>query len=158
MLETPRLLLRAMHEDDTPALFAIYGDPEVMRYASDEPFPDLATVALMLRSVAELLASGKSLEWALVEKASAQLVGTCGLHSFDEESNSAEVGCMLARSAWGRGLMREALPVLFDYARSLGITQLHADIDAPNERSIRLFRQLGFVYRHDTFYELDLTT
>lgn len=71
-LETERLLLRAMREDDAPALFAIYGDPEVMRYASDDPFPDLSTVSLMLRSVTRLLAEGQSLarsacsrSWAL---------------------------------------------------------------------------------------------
>ena len=99
-LETERLLLRAMRADDAPALFAIYGDPEVMRYAGDEPFPDQITVGVMLRSVARLLAAGESLEWAV--KATGQLVGTCGLHSFDEGHDAAEVGCMLARSAWGR--------------------------------------------------------
>jgi RimJ/RimL family protein N-acetyltransferase len=153
-LETERLLLRPMREGDTPALFAIYGDPEVIRYAGDEPFPDEATVSVMLRSVARLLAAGESLEWALVEKASGQLVGTCGLHSFDEEHDAAEVGCMLARAAWGRGVMQEALPALFGYAQDmLGVRLLRADIDAPNLRSVRLFERLGFAHTHTTIYE-----
>jgi [ribosomal protein S5]-alanine N-acetyltransferase len=156
-LQTERLLLRAMLADDAPALFAIYGDPEVMRYAADEPFPDEATVTVMLRSVARLLAAGEALEWAVVERASGQLVGTCGLHSFDEAANAAEVGCMLARAAWGRGMMREALGALFRYAHDeLGITQLRADIDAPNSRSIRLFTQLGFAHAHGTIYTREL--
>ena len=154
ILETERLLLRAMREGDAPALFAIYGDPEVMRYAGDEPFPDQATVSVMLRSVARLLAAGESLEWAVVEKAGGQLIGTCGLHSFDEEHDAAEVGCMLARAAWGRGVMREVLPELFRYAQqTLGVRLLRADIDAPNLRSVRLFERLGFAHARTTIYE-----
>lgn len=154
ILETERLLLRPMRQEDAPALFAIYGDPEVMRYAGDEPFPDEATIVVMLQSVARLLAAGESLEWAVVERASGQLVGTCGLHGFDQATDAAEVGCLLARTAWGRGLMREALLTLFRYAQDeLGVRLLRADIDAPNLRSIRLFAGLGFVHTGDTLYE-----
>lgn len=156
-LETGRLLLRPLRDEDAPALLTIYGDPEVMRYAGDEPFPDEATVAVMLRSVARLLAAGESLEWAVVERAAGQLVGTCGLHSFDEAADAAEVGCLLARAAWGRGVMGEALPALFRYAHdTLGVKLLRADIDAPNLRSIRLFGRLGFVHIRDTLYEREL--
>lgn len=156
-LETERLLLRPMRQEDAPALFAIYGDPEVMRFAGDEPFPDEATVAVMLRSVARLLAAGESLEWAVVERSSGRLVGTCGLHGFDEAAEAAEVGCLLARAAWGRGLMREALPALFRYAQDeLGVRLLLADIDAPNLRSIRLFTALGFVHSRDVLYDRKL--
>lgn len=156
-LETERLLLRPMRQEDAPSLYMIYGDPEVMRYAGDEPFPDEATVGVMLGSVARLLEAGESLEWAAVERASGQLVGTCGLHGFDEAADVAEVGCLLARAAWGRGLMGEALLTLFRYAQDeLGIRLLLADIDAPNLRSIRLFESLGFVHTRDTLYERKL--
>lgn len=156
-IETERLLLRAMGPEDGPALLAIYGDPEVMRYASDEPFADLETVGLMLASVARLLAAGESLEWAVVERATGQVVGTCGLHSFDEAADAAEVGCMLARAAWGRGLMGEALPALFRYAgEGLGVRLLRADIDAPNLRSIGLFARLGFAHSGGSLYEREL--
>ena len=156
-LATGRLLLRPMREEDTPPLFAIYGDPQVMRYASDEPFPDERTVALMLRSVARLLAGGLSLEWAVVEKATGQLVGTCGLHGFDEEREAVEVGCMLAHSAWGQGVMREALSALFCYAQdALGVRLLRAEIDGPNLRSVHLFTRLGFVHVEGTTYEREL--
>jgi RimJ/RimL family protein N-acetyltransferase len=146
-----------MQPSDAPALFAIYGDPDVMQYASDEPFPNMETVSVMLASVAHLLATGESLEWAVIEKVTRALVGTCGLHSFDEGVSAAEVGCMLARAAWGRGIMREALPALFNYAQEvLAVRVLRADIDAPNQRSLRLFRQLGFHHAHDTIYERTL--
>jgi RimJ/RimL family protein N-acetyltransferase len=142
-----------MVPEDSSALFAIYGDPEVMQYASDDPFPNEATVAVMLQSVADLLASGESLEWAIAEQATDRLIGTCGLHSFDETTCSAEVGCMLARTAWSHGYMQEALGALFCYAvEKLGIVLLYADIDTPNQASLRLFTRLGFVQAGETRY------
>lgn len=153
-LHTPRLALRALHAGDAPALFAIYGDAEVMRFASDPPFAEPATVQTMLASVARLLLEGESLEWGLVERDGGALVGTCGLHSFESHAGSAEVGCLLARHAWGRGLMREALAAVIEEARGpLGLAQLRADVDGANLRSIQLFSSLGFQPVEGTLYE-----
>lgn len=160
-LQTPRLLLRSLDGQDSADLFAIYGDPVVMRFVGEPPFPELATVAQMLASVERLLATGESLEWGLVERSSDRLVGTCGLHSFEEDLyqagfRQAEVGCMLARSRWGQGLMGEALGALMEFAQGLGLTTLLADIDQENGPSQRLFRRLGFVWQGNTHYRLRL--
>jgi RimJ/RimL family protein N-acetyltransferase len=144
-LQATRLRLRPLHPGDVDALFAIYGDAGVMRHASDPPFPAPETVLEMLASVERLLAEGGSMEWAIEELQQRELIGTCGLHGFDRPTASAEVGCLLARKAWGHGYMREALIVLFDHAKqSLGLAGLRADIDATNARSLRLFAALGF--------------
>ena len=142
-----------MRERDVEELFVIYGDPEVMRYTGEEAFSGLQMVPTMLASVDRLLAAGSSLEWG-IEEQNGELIGTCGLHSFEPASSSAEVGCMLARKAWGKGYMHEALVAMFGYAKQhLGLVCLRADIDAPNTRAIRLFRTLGFQHAHATFYE-----
>lgn len=154
-ITTPRLVLRALGEADVDDLFAIYGDAEVMRHASDAPFPTRDTVYQMLASVAALRTTGESLEWGMVLRSSGRVVGTCGLHNFVE--TTAEVGCLLARSQWGSGRMAEALAALFAYARDeLGLTTLVADIDAPNLRSIRFFAKMGFVQQERTIYQYTL--
>ncbi|MEM1252331.1 MAG: GNAT family N-acetyltransferase [Cyanobacteria bacterium P01_H01_bin.21] len=152
-LETDRLTLRSMSVSDKASLFAIYGDPEVMRFASDETFPTPATVDEMLSSVNRLFSEQISLEWGIERRADQALIGTCGLHSFDLTNNLAEVGCMLARSAWGHGYMQEALNEVIRYAVcDRKIKCLQADIDALNHRSIRLFSKLGFVHQDGTIY------
>jgi RimJ/RimL family protein N-acetyltransferase len=143
VLHGPRLSLRAMEADDAPALFAIYGDPEVMAYTDEPPFPDLATVDLMLASVRRLLASGESLEWAIV--LDQQVIGTCGLHSFELAPRSAQVGCLLRRDHWGQGHMAHAIGLLARYAGDvLRLQSLAADVAPDNQRAQRLFRKLGY--------------
>lgn len=154
-LETTRLRLRAMRADDAAALFAIYGDPQVMRYAGGNPLPAPGAVWLMLQSVERWRAEGQSLEWGMEERVTGLLIGTCGLHSVNPHELSIEVGCMLARAAWGHGYMREALTPVIAYARdTLGVASVRADIAAANVRSLQLFARLGFTGAGPNTYEL----
>ena len=140
-----RILLRALRRDDAARLLDLYGDPVVMRYTDERPFPDLNTVDLMLESVRTLLASGESLEWAIALKDDDVLIGTCGLHSFDWTTATAEVGCLLMRSEWGKQYMSEAVRLLMDYAEDvLRLWRLKADVAAENHRAQRLFSSLGY--------------
>ena len=145
VLHGNRLTLRAMSDADAAALFAIYGDPDVMRHTDETPFPGVETVAVMLASVRRLLTEGASLEWAIVLHASDEVVGTCGLHGFDHDARAAQVGCMLRRTCWGQGYMTEAIALLTRYAvDGLHLQRLVADIAPDNERSQRLFRRIGY--------------
>lgn len=156
-LEARRLWLRALHFGDVHSLFAIFGDAEVMRYAGEDPFRELSTVIRMLVHMDEQRIEGRSMEWGIQVRSGQGLIGTCSLHGLDRSRGLADVGCMLARTAWGHGYMQEALDTLFDYARhGLGLTLLQADIDAPNHRSIRTFAALGFKQVDATLYQFRL--
>lgn len=156
-LRGERLVLRAMADSDAEALFDIYGDPQVMKYTDEPPFPGLETVGLMLRSVRELLAKGESLEWAVALRDGDQVVGTCGLHSFDSALRRAEVGCLLKRSAWGNGYMSEALGLLADFAEDvLRLNCLVADVAVENSQARRLFNKLGYRQAREGMLEIDL--
>ena len=152
-----RIFLRSLRQDDAARLLDLYGDPVVMRFTDERPFPDLDTVALMLESVRTLLASGESLEWAIALKESDVLIGTCGLHSFDRATATAEVGCLLMRAEWGKHYMSEALRLLMGYAGDvLRLRRLVADVAAENHRSQRLFRSMGYRRVDAETWEVDL--
>jgi len=145
VLSSSRLILRAMLDADNADLFAIYGDPVVMQYTGEVPFPHMGTVRLMLESVRRLLDAGESLEWAIVLRDSGTVIGTCGLHGFDRKKGSAQTGCLLRRDAWGHGYMSEALGLVMDYAaKELRLRFLIADVSPENALARRLFRHLGF--------------
>ena len=146
-LTTPRLTLRSITPSDDDDLFTIYGDPEVMQFASDPPFTDRVQVAQLRVSVARLLAERISIEWGIVVNQDARLVGTCGLHSFTPDRTQAEIGCLLARAAWGQGIMFEALSAVIHFGcQTLALQMIVANIDARNYRSLALFDRLGFHY------------
>ncbi|MGF1689158.1 GNAT family N-acetyltransferase [Photobacterium japonica] len=163
-LQGVRLTLRPIMFSDREDLFAIYGNAEVMKYTDEPPFPTLETVDQMLASVTALERADASYEWAItlvsdgasdkstdtrerVITTREKMIGTCGLHSFNDDRTQCEVGCMLNAHYWRQGYMTEALQVLMDHAATLGITELWAEIDAANVASISLFTHLGFMYQ-----------
>ncbi|MDD1795425.1 GNAT family N-acetyltransferase [Enterovibrio makurazakiensis] len=139
-----RVDLRTIQTSDADDLFEIYGNAQTMEFASDPVFSSQGMILQLLESVVRLEKSGESLEWAVVERASNKVIGTCGLHSFSEADHSCEVGCLLNSEYWQQGYMSEALLLLFAYAKSFGIRKLNADIDGDNFRSQALFKKLGF--------------
>ncbi|MFO1413799.1 MAG: GNAT family protein [Burkholderiales bacterium] len=141
-----RARLRAVTTADVPALFALFSDPEVMRYWSRPPFTDEAQARKLVRDIHAGYRSGELIQWAVTVDGRDELVGTCTLFHFVPSCRRAEVGYVLARRLWGQGVMRDALGTLVAHAfGALDCHRLEADIDPANVPSARLLEALGFV-------------
>lgn len=144
-ITTERLRLRWLTPADVPALFAIFGDPEVCRYWSRPALHDLAAAQALHAEIVQYFADRSLLQWGLAERTSDRVVGTCTLAALSLEHRRAEVGFALARAEWGRGYVAEALPALIAFAfDTLALHRLEADVDPRNARSIRLLERVGF--------------
>lgn len=143
VLHHESVTIRRIYETDLPALFAVYGDPAVMHFASDPPFTTMAMMEQFYASVLAGYTSGDYYELAIVFDQTA--IGTCSLHGFTPDGHQVEIGYLLHRGYWRRGIMSNVLTLLVSYLfRQLPIMQVVADIDAENLPSRRLVTKLGF--------------
>jgi ribosomal-protein-alanine N-acetyltransferase len=144
-IETERLLLRTWLPGDLPALAAIYGDPETMRYIlSGTKTPEQTRAAMQAMNDANDR-DGCSL-WPVVVKESSELIGACGLMS-TERSDTFELGFVFAPGARGRGYALEAARASIAYGfDALHAARIVALVDPPNARSIVLLRKLGMSF------------
>ncbi len=137
---------------DADALFAIYGDARVMRYWSRPPFARRGEAVRMLQAMSRGAKDGSWRSWVVTragDKAGGA-IGVCSLFHFVESCRRAEIGYILARAQWGKGIMSEALAAVIAHAfgappAGLGLRRLEADADPRNAASIRLLTRLGFV-------------
>lgn len=153
-LETERLRLRMMREEDLEVVAAMSADPEVMRYLSKTGEP--VSRAQAWRTIATVLGHwqlrGYGM-WAIEEKASGLCVGRGGLWR-PEGWPAMEVGWSLARAAWGKGYATEMAHAALKVAREeLGAKHLISVIHPENVRSIRVAERLGENYEAD--FELE---
>lgn len=144
-IPTERLTLRWLVPDDVPALWTIFGDPDVCRYWSRPALPDVDAARRLHEEIARLFETRSLFQWGVAERATGAVVGTCTLAALSTEHRRAEVGFALAHAAWGRGYVAELLPALVGFAfETLGLHRLEADVDPRNARSIRALERVGF--------------
>jgi [ribosomal protein S5]-alanine N-acetyltransferase len=144
-LRGARTCLRGPHEDDAPALFAVFSDPVVMRYWSRAPMLEPSEAAGMVVEIADRFARREMLNWMVADVRTDAVIGTCTLFHFDGRHRRAEIGYALRSDLWGRGLASEAVSQVLDWGfRALGLHRIEADIDPRNAASRRLLARLGF--------------
>ncbi len=146
-LSTPRLVIRAVRHSDLDDLFEVNGDHEVTRFLPYATWQSRDDGVAWLTRMTSLVERGNARQLVVVRKDDDKVIGTLLLFNFDPASARLELGYVLGRAHWGRGLMREALQSVCAYAfGSLGIRRLEAEVHSGNVASIRLIRSLGFVH------------
>lgn len=148
-LSGERIRLRWLTENDLDALLDVFGDERVARFIGIPLLRSLDDARELLRDVEHRFRAGDLFQWGVAltagETEDDRVVGTCTLAGIDRKNRRAEIGFALAPAHWGRGLMSEALPLLFDHAfGTLGLHRMEADVDPRNEPSLRLMDRLGF--------------
>ncbi len=144
-LKGQRVKIRWLKDADLPALFKIFSDSEVTRYWSSPPLQHRDDAEKLLDDIRSLFQSRTLFQWGVVRVEDDAVIGTCTLARLDATHGIAEVGFALARDRWGRGYMKEALPLMIDFAFSrLELRRLEADVDPRNIASLRLLERFGF--------------
>lgn len=142
-LESDRLILRMLREDDFEQYSLMCTDPEVMRFLNNgKPLTPLEVWRQMAYFVGHWHFRGYGI-WAVEEKASGNLVGRIGF--LDPIGwPGFELGWTLNRASWGKGYATEGARRALKYA----FTELDRDhiislIAPENIASIKVAERIG---------------
>ena len=146
-VETERLRLRELTEDDVERMHAIYGDAETMRYigSAGRPTPDVDATR---RTLGVLLDHGVQhgfTLWAIDERDGDQLVGVAGLLLVEGRGPDVETAYLVRRDRWWLGYATEALHAVLGIARSLGLERVIALAYPGNHASRRVMEKAGMI-------------
>lgn len=115
MLETKRLVLRELIQEDFDDVCKLLRDPVVM-YAYEGAFNEQEVQEWLDKQFRRYANDGFGL-WGVVEKSSGELIGQCGvtLQEFDGKQ-VPEVGYLFRKEFWHRGYATEAAIACKEYA------------------------------------------
>lgn len=157
-LTTERLTLRAITEADAAALFAIFSDPEVMRYWSSPAMKSMDDARALALEIETLWRQRTLFQWGVTVRGDDTVVGTCTLYRWDRRHARAELGYALRRDRWGRGIASETVSGVLDFAFDrMGLHRVGADTDPRNAASERVLLRLGFARegrQRETYHHL----
>ncbi len=141
-LETDRLILRMVRNEDFEAYAAICADPDVMRFLGGRTFDRIEAWRHMAAVVGHWHLRGYG-PWAVEEKATGQLVGRIGFFNPDGWP-AFELGWVLGRQFWGKGYATEGARRALSYAfNELDKPHVISLIHPDNRGSIRVAERLG---------------
>lgn len=143
-LKSSRIGFRKLEENDLPKLVKLDMDPEVRAF-----FPGgISTPALLREKIAKSRASflehGYG-EFSMTELKTKRFIGRAGFAALDD--GEIEVGYLLLKEYWGRGLASEALAALLGWAgQSLSVPRILAYAPVDHQASLGVMRKAGMRY------------
>ena len=147
ILETQRLTIRKLDEDDAPFMLALLNDEAFIRFIGDRQVrtEEEARAYIRTGAMASYAEHGHGLY--LVESRQLRVaIGTCGILR-REALPDPDLGFAFAAEHRAKGYGREAASAVLQYAKNvLGIARIAAIVSPANEPSLRLLYSLGFLF------------
>lgn len=158
VLETERLILRAISQEDVPAMFYQRSKRELMEYISIPLLKSKQEAEDLVNNYQFLFEQKISISWAITVKGSPEMIGTVGYPRISKEHYRGEIGYSLDPVYWGKGYMNEAVGEVLKYGfNNLKFHRIEAVINPENAASVNLALKHGFVkeayFKDYTFFD-----
>ena len=137
VIETERLLLREMTEEDFSALYKVLADPEIMKYYP-HVFDESGVRRWILRNIERYNVFGFGL-WAVCLKTTGEMIGDCGLtmQLIDGEIKP-EIGYHIRVDKQRKGYAKEAAIAVRDWTfHNTPINVIYSYMKHTNEPSYK---------------------
>ena len=142
IFETARLRLRSPRQEDSAVIFDSYArDQLVTRYLVWLPHQSIETTEKFIALCIEQWANASAFPYVITQKSDARLVG---MMDFRLHQHGANLGYVLAKEHWGRGMMTEAARCVVEHALTQqGLYRVQAFCDVDNIPSARVLEKVG---------------
>ncbi len=107
-LETERLILRKFTLDDVENMFDYASKPEVSRFVPWEAHRSVEDSYNFINYILKQYEVGKLAPWAIALKENNKVIGTIDFVDWSPSHYRAEIGFILSKDYWGKGLIVEA--------------------------------------------------
>lgn len=135
--------LELFSEKHVPGVAAMLGDPDVLRFTRvPEPVPEDFSTMWVVR-YEEARRDGTREAFAVVEDG--EFLGLALAPSVDRDTQTAELGYVVAPAARGRGVATEALRRLTEWAFGEGMLRIELLISVDNPASKKVAERCGYV-------------
>ncbi len=143
LFQTRRLVVQRLVPADAEGMFAVYGDPQVSRWAGDgQPLPLSECVRWVEVTERNVAQRGYGM-CAVRRHGEPALLGCCGLVHPGGQAE-AEVKYAFHRDAWGQGLASEVVPALLRWGfETFGLPEIIATVMPANTASLKVLHKAG---------------
>ncbi len=157
-LETDRLILRDLMDEDVHDLFAMDSDAEVHKFLGNKPISTLAEAQKYIDAIKEQYVQNGIGRWAVVEKESGDFVGWSGFKFITDEIGGRldfyDLGYRFIKKYWGKGYATETAVASLNHGfTKLGYNEICGMADVEHTASNAILQKIGLVKRNEFIYD-----
>jgi ribosomal-protein-alanine N-acetyltransferase len=157
-IETDRLLMRDLMDEDVQGMFAMDSDAEVHAFLGNKPISTLEEAKKYIDSIKQQYLQYGIGRWAVVEKKSGEFIGWSGFRFMtdvvDVRSNFYDLGYRFLKKYWGKGYATEtALASLNHGFSKLGYEEICGMADVDHIASNTVLKKVGLIKRNEFTYD-----
>ena len=142
MINSNRLVLRALEKDDLEFLHVLHNSFQNMSYFFEEPFETLRELEELFE---KHLYNPSERRFVVELKGTRQLVGVLSLVEIDNINRNAEVDIIISEAFRGKGFGREAFLLVVKYAFDvLNLYKLYLEVLPSNTVGRSIYEHFGF--------------
>jgi ribosomal-protein-alanine N-acetyltransferase len=149
VLETNRLILNELTQDDVSNIFDLFSDNLVVEYYDLEAFKEFSQATKLIKLFNDRYIKNSGIRWAIRLKEKNIFIGTCGFNTWNPKMKNAVIGYDLLPAFWGNGFTTEAVHRIIQSAflseLSCGeLNRIQGDTVLGNFASESLLLNVGF--------------
>jgi len=146
VLETRRLILRALRPSDLDDLYEYASDPEIDHYVPWEHYKNRDEACENLNMFLEQYDKEGFGAWGIEHRADKKLIGLINT-SKPGYNRRVEVGYTISRAYWGQGLATEALQAAIQFGfEKMELARIEAVVLPENSASARVLEKAGMQF------------
>ncbi|WP_261134385.1 GNAT family N-acetyltransferase [Bacillus sp. Marseille-Q3570] len=142
-IETERLILRKITLDDAEDMYSYASDEEVTRFVTWNTHSSSSDTIEFINSFLPQYDA----PWGIELKENGKCIGTVHFVWWQPEHKAAEIGYVLSKEYWGRGLITEAARAVITFGfESMDLVRIQARCFLENKGSERVMEKLGMSF------------
>lgn len=146
ILETKRLLLKELVQEDTEVIYSMRSDERVNEFIARPQMKDAKEAEKLIQKSIDAFFAKKGVAWSGWVNHENILIGTCGFNHIDKLNNWAEIGGEMSTGHWGKKYGFEAVEAILRFGfKEMELHRIEAKVDPKNRSAIYLLENLGFV-------------
>jgi len=147
ILETDRLILREPSLKDVDDIFEYASDMDVNTFMPWDVHKSKDETRDFLEKSNEIFKSSDNIDWMIELKSEKKVVGAISIREWNDQNKCADVGYVLAKKYWKKGISTEALRIVIKYGfEKLDVNRVEAHCDEENIGSYKVMEKAAMKY------------
>ena len=145
-MNSERFILKEIENRDIKLIHRGLSDERVTKHYAVH-FPTLEDAQEQMDWYADLKNNGTGLWWGIYSLETGDFCGAGGFNDLDRDHKKAEIGFWLYPEFWGKGIMKEVMPLLFQKGfETLDLNRIEGFVESDNSKCKAALEKINFHY------------